>query len=227
MFRMTVSRGLVRAVSAAAVIAVLAGCSAVPASDTAATPHPASSSTPSAAQSPTPTPPPAETEPAVDLDDPGTWTIDFATLGPVQRGASVSDIGTSMDAFTATVNDGCPWITEYNRPSFPSIWLVASPASDIIVDVVLRAADADPGAADTGTAGPSPSTHEGIGVGSTLDQLTAAYPALQEIEGPPGEPSYAVTDSGGNWIDFAVSDGGVVHAIILRDKPGVPQEYCS
>lgn len=208
---------------------LLSGCASVdPTADAEASPSRSTSpsATPAARSPETPAPTAsASGDPsaaAVNLEDPRSWVIDFTTLGPVTRGTPVSDMGASMDAFTATVNDGCPWITEYDRPGSPSIWLIASPDSDVISEVMLRGTEAEPGAT-----GMSPSTREGIVLGSTLDQLTTAYPALQEIEGPPGEPSYAVTDDAGNWLDFAVNDEGIVHAIVLRDKPGVLQEYCS
>jgi hypothetical protein len=216
---------------------LLAGCaSADRTEDAEASPSRSASPTPTTPSSEAPAPSTSTSDDAsaqaVDLADPRSWVIDFATLGPLTRGTPVSEVGTSMDAFTLTVNDGCPWITEYDRPGSPSVWLVASPDSDVISEVVLRAAEAEPGAEALDAAAPSatgtsPSTREGIVLGSTLNQLTTAYPALQEIEGPPGEPSYAITDDAGNWIDFAVNDEGIVHAIVLRDKPGVPQEYCS
>ena len=50
---------------------------------------------------------------------------------------------------------------------------------------------------------------------------------MQEIEGPPGKPSYSVADDAGNYLNFGVNEQGIVHVILLRDRTGIPQEYCS
>jgi len=203
-------------------MALLSGCS-TPGEDSATTDTPSSTATPSAVPaSPTATPSAGETAPPFELEDPSTWEIDFTSFGPLSRGMPLSEAALSMTAFTPTPNEGCPWMTAYNKVGSPTIVLVALPDSDLITQVLLQ--ESEPGAAPTES---SPRTRDGIALGSTLAELTAAYPALEEVEGPPGEPSYSVTDDAGNYLNFGVNEQGIVHVILLRDQPGVPHEYCS
>jgi hypothetical protein len=215
------------AITAAAGALLLAGCTNVD-EPTDAGSSPTRSASPSAtpaataplaSASPTPTPSPT---PPIDLEDPSTWVIDFTSFGPLSRGIPLGDAATSMTAFTPTPNEGCPWMTTYSKVGSPTILLVALPDSDLITQVVLR--ESEPGAAPTAS---SPRTRDGIALGSTLAELTTVYPTVQEIEGPPGEPSYSVTDDAGNYLNFGVNEQDIVHAILLRDQPGVPHEYCS
>jgi hypothetical protein len=210
------------AVAAAAGALLLAGCTtANEPTDTQS--GSSASATPSAVPaSPAAPPSAAETAPPIDLDNPSTWVIDVTSFGPLSRGIPLGDAALSMTAFTPTTNEGCPWMTTFVKVGSPTILLVASPDSDLITEVLLQ--ESEPGAAPTAS---SPRTRDGISLGTTLAELTAAYPTLQEIEGPPGEPSYSVTDDSGNYLNFGVNEQNNVDLILLRDRPGVPHEYCS
>jgi hypothetical protein len=223
MSNFVLSSKIVRLVAAAGVtMALLAGCS-TPGEESATSSTPSSTAIPSAVPAtPTATPSAAESAPPFDLDDPNTWVIDFTSFGPLSRGIPLGDAALSMTAFTPTPNEGCPWMTSYTKVGSPTILLVALPDSDLITEVLLR--ESEPGAAPTAS---SPHTREGIALGSTLAELTAAYPTVQEIEGPPGQPSYSVTDDSGNYLNFGVNEQNNVDSILLRDRAGVPHEYCS
>jgi hypothetical protein len=216
------------AVAAAVGVLLLAGCtnaneltdagssptrSASPSATPAAT-------APLASASPAPTPSATPTAPPVDIDDPNTWTIEFTTLGPLTRGTPASEATPSMTAFTTVVQEGCTWITGYDKPEFPSIWLVATQESEVSAQIVLQ---------KWGGAAPvapnSPRTLEGIGIGSTDDELTTAYPTISVVEGTYG-PHYSLTDGAGNYLNFDITDEGLIDTIVLDTKPDMAGEYC-
>ena len=216
------------AVPAAVGVLFLAGCTNADApTDAGSSPTRAASSSatptataPLAAASPTPTPSPTPTAPPMVVDDPSTWTIDFTTLGPLTRGTPASEATPSMTAFTTVVQEGCTWITGYDKPEFPSIWLVATQESKVSAQIVLQ---------KWGGAAPvapnSPRTLEGIGIGSTDEELTTAYPIVSVVEGTYG-PHYSLTDGAGNYLNFAVTDEGFIDTIVLDTTSELASEYC-
>jgi hypothetical protein len=118
------------------------------------------------------------------------------------------------------VQEGCTWITGYDKPEFPSIWLVATQESEVSAQIVLQ---------KWGGAAPvapnSPRTLEGIGIGSTDDELTTAYPTISVVEGTYG-PHYSLTDGAGNYLNFDITDEGLIDTIVLDTKPDMAGEYC-
>ena len=156
----------------------------------------------------------------MDVDDPSTWTIDFTTLGPLTRGTPASESASSMTAFTTVVQEGCTWVTGFDKPEFPSVWLVATQESDVSNEIVLQRWG---GAASV--APNSPRTLKGIGIGSTDKELTTAYPTVTVIEGTYG-PHYSLADGTGNYLNFDVTDEGLIDTIVLATTPELASEYC-
>lgn len=198
------------AVAAAAAL-VLVGCAtAAPES----TPTAASSAGSSAATA-APT-----TTPATDPADPATWVIDFGHVGPLAVGAALDGVAPLMTAFTETTQEACPWVTAYDAAGLPSVWLPDPSSTGSIEQVVLQAWG-DPSAVGTDAL----RTDAGIGVGSTLDELRAAYPNLTEQAGKYA-PFYAIDDGQGQWINFGANQSGVVDTIVLRGEAKIDSEYC-
>ena len=124
-----------------------------------------------------------------------------------------------MTAFTSTVYDGCPSVVAYGKTGFPTILVPDRLGTGLVEQVVLQG-----GADAAGLSANSPHTDAGIGVGSTLDELTAAYPAIT-YQDDAFTPHYALPDDDGNWINFSMSDD-VVKDIVVRASPVVAKEYC-
>ena len=65
----------------------------------------------------------------------------------------------------------------------------------------------------------------GIGIGSTQEELTAAYPSITRVEGLYA-PYCALPDDRGNWINFTVTEDGLVDTVVVRASPQIDSEYC-
>ncbi|MET0956500.1 MAG: hypothetical protein ABWY68_11165 [Cryobacterium sp.] len=211
------------AAGAFGVILMLSGCAGQSADAPAATPTVSPSSTataatptPSATSTPTPTP----TADAVSLDAPESWLIGFTGIGPLHVGDQISSASQAMTAFTGTTYDGCPSVVSYDRPDSPTILIPDRLGTGVVEQVVLQG-----GADPVALAAASPHTVEGIGIGSTLDAVTSAYPAIT-YQDDKYTPHYAVTDGSGNWINISVTDD-IVTGIVVRASTVVAKEYCS
>lgn len=200
-------RPVVTVLAIAAALA-LAGCSSSPGASTAV-PTETVTLTPTA--TPTPTGP--------DLADPSSWTVDFTGVGPVELGAPILGTASLMTAFTVATQEACPWVTAYAAEGLPSVWLPDPQDTGVVGQIVLQA-----WSGPAAVAASSPKTDAGVGVGSTLAELRAAYPTLTEQQGKYAV-FHAVTDDAGHWINFSVMDD-VVDAIVVRDEATIDSEYC-
>lgn len=160
------------------------------------------------------------TTPAADPADPATWVVDFGHAGPIAVGAALDGVAPLMTAFTDATQEACPWVTAYDAAGLPSVWLPDPSSTGSIEQVVLQAWG-DPTTVGTDAL----RTEAGIGVGSTLDELRAAYPDLTEQSGKYA-PFYAIEDEQGRWINFGVNRSGVVDTIVLRGEAKIDSEYC-
>jgi hypothetical protein len=167
---------------------------------------------PASAAAPT-TPSPTAT-PTMDSADPAAWVIDFDSIGPVGLGQSIPDATAALSAFTAQAEPSCPPLTRVELGAEgPSIWLTEDPLQQL---VLIRTDSSE-------TVTVTPRTAEGVGIGSSVDEVTAAYPDAQVSEDM-NSTVYSVGD-GPRWINFSTLDG-VVDTIVVRDSPTVQSEYC-
>lgn len=194
---------------------LLSGCAAQPGAAPSASPTASPTSTDTAAPT---TPTAVTTEP--NLDDPSSWVIGSAAVGPLELGDRLSDEASSMTAFTTTVQDACPWVTGFDKADMPSIWIPDPLDTGLIEQIVVQRWGSAAAVAST-----SPQTTKGIGIGATLDQLTAAYPDITQVEGKYA-PHYSLPDDSGHWINFAFGDYGLVDTIVVRATPVMDGEYC-
>ena len=198
-------------------VLLVAGCAGEPASEQPASEKPAAGAA-STAPTETTTPEPTPAEP--NLDDPSSWLIGYTAIGPLTLQGQLADQATSTTAFTTTVQDACPWVTALDKTDFPSIWLTDPSDTGLVDQIVLQAW----GSAPTMAAN-SPQTSAGIGIGATLDQVTGAYPDIEQNDGKYA-PFYSLPDGSGHWINFGLSADGLVDTIVVRDSAQIDSEYC-
>ncbi|HYI31833.1 MAG TPA: hypothetical protein VEX88_00030 [Glaciibacter sp.] len=82
----------------------------------------------------------------------------------------------------------------------------------------------DPLAAAAG----SPTTAEGIGVGSTRSELLAAHTNLSKSSAFPGFANYTMSNGDGRWIHFETSTDGAEYVvrIVVNVYDTAPSELC-
>jgi hypothetical protein len=187
-----------------------------PTATSEATPAPPTQTpTPSAVPSTTPSDSPAAPDPA----DPSTWLIDFDGIGPITIGGSIAAAEpTVLASYSDATQEACPSIAAFDSDQFTRI--LAPTAQDL--DTVL-------GVHAVEVSGPvplkPPFTAEGIGVGSTSDELRAAYPGIPQTGEYGAGIDYGLSDGTGRWIVFNVREDRV-SAIGVGTSDRTPTEYC-
>jgi hypothetical protein len=185
-----------------------------------AQPVPTATSTPTPTVTPTPTPTPTPTEtqtPGIDLSAPQTWIIGDGTVGPLALGQPRADAADYMVAFT-TEPYQCD-VDVYSSTSSRMNVVLSSEDDGTNVAMILINSSLDPAA-------PSPRTAEGIGLGSTVDEILAAYPDIQRPD-PQRYPTYSLPQPDGAWINFSVAvDTQTVIGITVMYTDYPPPEYC-
>ena len=189
----------------------LSACASPGAAETDSTVPPS----PTSAPTPPPTATPTASASAVDPGDVSTWTITAAGIGPVERGADSAQILDSLTAFEA--NEMCPGIVGLQRETGAEI--VMSLADDGHISKVWVTAWGSDGS-------DSPATEAGIGLGSSMDALAAAYPDLSTVVQRGADTwVYSVQPDPEGMIDFVVEDDVVV-LIGASDSSMTPKEWC-
>ena len=202
------------------IIAVLVACTACSATQSSG----ASTTAPTAPQSEAPTPTATPTAEPLDPADPSSWTIDFAGVGPLTRGGSISAESPGMSAFVDGSNtEACSLVVfDALAEDVPDIFAV--PGADLDTsDELVVSGNGKPAPFVTG----SPTTEAGIGIGATEGELIAAYPEVASEPGPsPDTLKYSVTDGAGGYINFTVDPSRLVESIAISGSDLIPYEYC-
>lgn len=190
----------------------------------APTPTPTASAVPSPTpiQSAAPTTPsPTQAPVAENPSDPSTWTIDFDRIGPVTLGQPLPEVKAGLPAFPDATDSVCLpfslYLTLPDRVTLRTLDDVDFTATAQTIELLGH-----PG----NNVALSPKTAEGIGLGSTPDELFAAYPDLvKTAKFYDIEQQYTITRSDGRWIIFDVIEGEV-QIIQVGGQAYIPKERC-
>jgi hypothetical protein len=195
-------------------IVALTGC--VPRADAALSSPPSAEATQGATPTPTTVASPGPAQ--QDADDPSTWIVSGAGIGPVTIGSDVGEFSV-VGPYTEQDED-CP------NPAVHSL------AGDGVAPMTVVAVDGGSPVASVhvtswgaqGTPVASPRTAEGIGLDSSLADVQSAYPGI-ELSDTHGETlQYASPDQGG-WVIFTVQDDVVVQVSASTTSHN-PSEHC-
>jgi hypothetical protein len=215
---MRVRRGVVSVIVGAVLAVGASGCvgaSPAPSPTSAVTgspaPAPAGSPSPSAGPSASPTPASSEpATPAFSAADPGTWLIDFVGVGPIVLGASLEQVKADIPLPVTECLSNTAWYSLGGPSAVAASVQGGGAVSEAYVGGTDRAL--------------SPKTQGGIGVGSSLEELQAAHPEVQQ-HASLNYGYYYLTD-GTAFINFSVGDDGVVDAIDVSTTEFPPSEIC-
>ncbi len=187
-------------------VLVLAGCAGA---GVQSSPSPSASVSVTATSTPTP-----------DLTDPGNWVVGFGSVGPLKVGSTLADAGSALDPFTKQQQTVCPWLIILTSPTaFPGVSVWVPVGDDTIIDQLVV------GDGSAGEVPHSPRTAAGIGLGSSVDQIMAAYPDAVVSPGRNESTVYSVTDGSGFYINMSVRSGAV-NSLVTRDTTAIDGEYC-
>ncbi|MBT1607593.1 hypothetical protein [Curtobacterium flaccumfaciens] len=145
---------------------------------------------PTPTANPTPTPTPTSTRPPYSLSDPDTWTISGSEVGPIALGGEDAAETDDLDGIYTPAPCLNPNVTFWRSQDYPELTVVRAD------DGTVQSLAIGTGAPDA--PGNGPTTAAGLGVGSTLAELRAAYPDLHYTE--PGNDDAQPSDSPyGGW----------------------------
>jgi hypothetical protein len=196
-------------------VLLLAGC-ATTAPDSEATTGPAPSPTASE-----PAPAPSGSEPPADPNDPSTWLVTERGIGPIETGGDFE--ATLVELPDSWNNDeNCSWAAWWNAEddSYTMTFVRGTESED--APIVLASASA----ADPVTAGVGPRTEEGLGIGSTKDEVLAQYPDASEGDAPIGEGTWLSVPADGATMFFEYYTADEANAVTVTTLEQPPYETC-
>jgi hypothetical protein len=214
--------GIRRTVTLAGVVLAIA----LGASGCAGSPEPAPTATVTVTATAAPATPTAEptTDPAPDpdaysADDPGTWVISYAGIGPLDLDSTLGAIQAVMPTAVSTCRPG---VDTYDVSGLGLTAVTGIDVTDPAAAItVVRLLPLDSWSATA----PQPRTEKGIGLGSTVTELQAAYPELDSSVGMNKMTVYQIA-ADGRTVNFEDYGSGEIQAISVVVGTGVASEYC-
>lgn len=145
--------------------------------------------------------------------------ISTTGIGALRRGGSFSEAERQLGGSTA--DERCPWVLS-QRTDFAT-WVIGTENTNAAGNAIdLLAIDSFGFDSDALAA---PRTGNGVGLGSTLEQVRAAYPSAVDLEPHYVDAAIRYTDSAGSMI-FELRDGRVQGITVLAADADYPWEFC-
>lgn len=168
-------------------------------------------------ESPTPT---STATPDEDAANPADWTVRDSGIGPIELGARFEEARAEVP--TWTVQDACSWTAFWNDPdgAVTAYFAEDSAARDGVTTIDVAALTEAVAPED------APRTAEGIGLGSTRDQVRAAYPDAVEQAATIGDAMLLRTGAQGTIFFTFQAGSDVVSAITVTSRDEPPYEVC-
>lgn len=196
-------------------VLILAGCSSAEPLPQTSAPDEATSAPP---VEPSPTP-----EPSTDLDDPASWTVTHQGIGPVELdgdfAATLSELPEAWEN-----DDHCSWAAWWNAEDQSySVDFVRGTESEDEPIVLVSASAAEPV-----TPGVGPRTDDGLGIGSTKDEVRMQHPDAAEGQSQIGEGSWlSVPGDGGTiFFEYYTAEATQANAVTVTTLEEPPYETC-
>lgn len=198
-----------------AAAALLAGC--VPEPEQSASPSATASPAPSATETSTTPSPSAAPE---DPDDPATWIVTQDGIGPLRLDDPFDDARALLPAGSEYDPSACFWAAWWNSTDMETqVYVVGESAdgSEEVGPVLLVASSAYQAEGLVG-----PRTVDGLGAGSTADEIRAVHPDAVEVEGTI-DGTFLQVDR----IFFSFrTDSPHASAVTVTTLPEPPYEVC-
>ena len=216
MHRIRAPRAVTRTVVIVGLALALTGCAPV-GEDSAAGPSTTAAAQPAATPASPPTQSATPTVTPVDSTDVSSWVISAGGIGPIVRGADLAATAGALPGFDP--GEQCPGIVVYSPDGEAQIVMELTDQGTRIKNLWVSTAGSD--------AGLSPATAAGIRVGSSMEDLSAAYPDLTtDVQRGPDTWVYSDRSDPDGVVDFVVDDD-TVFSIGSTDGSGTPKEWCS
>lgn len=183
---------------------------------TSTSPAPSSSEPPT-----TPTPTAASEVPEADPEDPSTWQVSADGIGPIATGGDFA--ATLADLPETWSNDEhCSWAAWWNAEDQSySVDFVRGTESEQEPIVLASASAADPI-----TPGVGPRTEDGLGIGSTKDEVLAVYPDATEGHSQIGDGTWLGIPTASATIFFEYYTSDQANAVTVTTLEAPPYEVC-
>lgn len=198
--------------AAAVLVAALGGCATAPDESPTATPPPA--------PAPTSTP----TESAPEPGDPDAWTATDGAIGPIALDTPFPDAMAELPDGSQHDEANCPWAAWWNSPEDYQLVVARDSAGSDDDPVLFVQAIAPPGT----TAAVGPRTSDGLGIGSSLDEVEAAHPDAEYVDFPSGpiEGGPRFVKAGDTLFFTYYDDDAVVTGVSVTTEATPPYELC-
>lgn len=165
-----------------------------------------------------------------NTDNPATWIVSESGIGPFRLGANLKAITATLKSLKVK-NYECPNpLASFYEIAGSTITAIVDISGDVVGVDVGDSSQTPNGSTDGGRSPLSgPHTAQGIGYGSMVSQLQAAYPSTVRTDYVPygSFPHYTQKTAAGAWITFSVSaEGQEIYGIGVWPGSPPPYEVC-